>query len=469
MKNQHQQSKTDDTVYSETKLPEHIVPQAFSCVNTTELGNTSLHADLTQDATEGKPRYLSVTNIPPQQNVRHALSIGGKAIAKAADQGELIPKTKVKTGKGEGKKELVTVLTVKPSEYASEADFELGLLMMSEEQKEEVKNNIRELCKQMGDLTADIYDVVTYLYWDKVDRGLANDGFVPITTDEILEFRGLQKKLDGEGYTSGFRPDQHEAVIKQLYLMTWLHVETQYNEKKGKEKRVKTIRSPLLLIYKGIDWKQADLKEIRKAVFLVCPGYEFREAVMANRMTALLPLTILKYDYAKFYVEKRIGRYLVYIWRVRQNYKGYSDPHNLSTLIEVAGLTERYKKSPTEVINRIKKALERLQKDKVIADVKWGRNDKGELVVITEPPQEIKDHYSKIREVVLQQKVTKLIPDIEQKVLNACEQLGISKYTAAKEMGINKGTLHNILSGKRKPSVNDRKKMEKWLKGKGVL
>ncbi len=82
----------------------------------------------------------------------------------------------------------------------------------------------------------------------------------------------------------------------------------------------------------------------------------------------------VQYDPYRQKWEKRLARYLSWQWRIQASRTGYSRPYRVNTLLEVVG-EENGPQRPHLIRNRLEKALDCLQEDKLIASWQYERWD----------------------------------------------------------------------------------------------
>ena len=204
-------------------------------------------------------------------------------------------------------------------------------------------------------------------------------------------------------------------------------------------------------------------------------SFEFRPGIVFSpflfgpgRQIALLAARALTYSPKNQQYEKRLARYLSWQWRVKAAQLDYLRPYTVRTLLQAIAL-KTDKRFPNRTKKRLEDALNRLSDDGILRTWQYD-NDRSERkkvrwlgdwldsTILVEPPQTIFDRYRKIQargEVVdfgeLAERLKEKRLQAQLSVLGAAEQSGVSApdYLFA-EYG-------------RRPPVNVRTKLEKWL------
>src|SRR5699024_4360481 len=202
------------------------------------------------------------------------------------------------------------------------------------------------------------------------------------------------------------------------------------------------------------------------------PGDMFAHTLLNGRQTALMSKKALEYDVDKFPYEKRLTRYLSYIWRIRQQNASYTDTIRVQTLLDAIKLPLN-KKRPLRTWERLEKALERLEKDRVVKSFQFenanmniiGRRGWSkkmlEWKVQIVPPDEISSHYIQITSPT---SMPTQISGIAKKVKEKRESLALSLSQASEQIGVNVATLSRI-ENQKVSSIrgSTKKKIESWL------
>jgi|GEM_PF-3391657 len=417
------------------------------------------------DAPSITPELIEIANLPLYHELQTVYS------AKEFNTNKENPWPKAQLGE-------IGIAELKPVKIDSGDFFENNTLI--EWQEDMVKEVI-----DMGDDTADALDVVSYIWLTKAK---SPDSLVIIYSDDGLRMRGLKPRKNSRGYGCQYEVEQykkwaaHMAKLQNTWITVFKMDVTEIHEgKRGPFKKraqwggqsrtidVENRFGPLLLtgemdFTKNIAW-QYRLGGVF-AKFLFGPG----------RQTALLSCEALRYNPKTQQWEKRLTRYFAWQWRIRQKNGSYLDPYKVETLISAIKekIDERH---PMDTKNRLEKALDKLQEDRVIAgwqyEDAWDENvtkkrgggpwwkDWLFAKIHIEPPLGVTDHY---KNIALHESPKKAFPapkstdemdiGVERKnrnltIMQAAEQIGISKGQLSKaERGLNVGkkTLAKIRS-----------------------
>lgn len=262
----------------------------------------------------------------------------------------------------------------------------------------------------LDDTTADVL-LASLAQWLHSQKG--EDAF--IFADGILDYRGIKPKMKWEGpkrYRAGHHLEHRAAVARAMEQLDtlWLNItDVEIIELEGKRRKPKRLRLeskavsisdrisqvglgggylPMAWHYRLGQWAKPFLKE------------EFRQ-------TALLAQESLQYDPYRQEWEKRLARYFTFEWRIRARQGNYEQPYRVATLLEAINKDPKWER-PQRTRDRLEKALDRLERDAVIAGWEYERCNGEELptkgwlphwlkwtILVTAPP-EIIEHYATI-------------------------------------------------------------------------
>ena len=240
----------------------------------------------------------------------------------------------------------------------------MGELALQELQ-EAMRKKVTALAKH-GDLAADVFDIVT-AKWLKEAKHY--EAMVNITADDFLRARGLMARPGGSGRRGGFREMQRLEIQQQIDILsyTWVTVEEMdiVEEVKGKRKLAKW-RGESKAIALTSRFGQVRVDGSTDAfAWRIRPGDVFAKFLFGpGRQTALLSQKALNYDPYRQKWEKRLARYLAWIWRISSGRT--QEGLLVKTLIEAAGMNID-KNRPSRTRERLEEALDRLQEDQVIS------------------------------------------------------------------------------------------------------
>ena len=355
----------------------------------------------------------------------------------------------------------------------------------------ETHQRMAELVMSMGDLTADVLDIISAAW---INQATNPGTTIDITADDFLSYRGLQPQKSGTGRRGGYKNKARQEIASQIEILEnmWLVVSemTAYEEfetKNGKRRMPRKWQGESRVIIVSNRVRQVKLDGTTEEPFAWriglgdCLTYFL---LGLGRQTALLSQKALNYDPDKQKWEKRLTRYLSWLWRINsQNQK----PLTVSTIITKGIMESVDSKNPSRTKERFEKALDRLVYDKVISAWQYEKEDENiigqrgwianwlQWKVIVEPPQVIIDQYVKI--VDEKTRVTKQIKQSKKDVLDTAdvmitgamlkERRLLLKFTqlqAAEEIGISRPRISRIESNNNavitKPEL---KKLKIWF------
>ncbi len=334
--------------------------------------------------------YLAIGNNQAYINFRDKMARGAYSMEPGQWPEADISGGKVKEGKAIVKPDISPVLK------------EETLLDLQETMKSKVLSITRK-----GDLAADVFDIIT-AKWLKEARH--HEAMVTISADEIMEARGLQKMKGGSGRRGGYKDEWRQEIAEQIDTLSqhWITIAEMeaWEEVKGKKKKVKWRgEGRALTMDLRIGQEKLD-GSIDAYLWKVRPGSIFSEFLYGpGRETALLSSKALHYDYYRQQWEKKLTRYLAYIWRIDEGRT--MEGLLVKTLLYRAG-GELDEKRPGRTRDRLEKALDQLKDDDVIQswqyeDIEQARGRQWakkwiEAKIILEAPAELTKHYLPIRE-----------------------------------------------------------------------
>src|SRR5699024_4011295 len=183
-----------------------------------------------------------------------------------------------------------------------------------------------------------------------------------IYLDSILQQRGLQPKLNGNGRRGGYERKQRRQIKDALYVLEHVYV------------NIKNVTIYVQGSPKAIDVKGYLLQQMKKDTekLDVHTHFQFRlHAVFQHflmgslRQTKLFSKQVIAYDPYRKKWEKRLGRYLSWRWRTQARKGNYIQPHKVRTLLGKINMQENYS-APSRLRDRLETALDVLAEDGVI-------------------------------------------------------------------------------------------------------
>ena len=400
----------------------------------------------------------------PAFQIQRALAMGDKWQTDM-EAGKMWPSFDLTNSKG----------TVKGTAFMQPADVEPSILYGPELAKWQAKM-LEYAHNHLDDMTADIYDAIM-VEW--MDRAKYPEQMVMITLDQIMEYRALKPMMDKEGRRKGHRREDKEKIDQRVMAMTRVFIkfdEVTVTEEKDGKRRQKKIQAegPLL----QVDVKYSEKQDDGKAEVL---GYHCRPGLPIamglygpGRVTARMARMALEMDPYRERYEKRLLRYLAYLWRTRQAKGDYNQGIKVSTILEAIGL-EVEKKNPARTKERLEAALDRLKERGAIADWEYEGGDEAivgtrgwagkwlDWRVAVEPPAFIMDHYRAKINNPEPKRPALPAGELREAIREARKERGLTIAQAAEEIGISKSMLSMIENGRAKIGPRVRPKIEKWL------
>lgn len=234
-----------------------------------------------------------------------------------------------------------------------------------QELQEAMRERVTALAKQ-GDLAADVFDTITAKWLREKDP---SDAMITITADDILQARGLEKNISGCGERGGYKEKQRKEIQRQIDILSYTWITVQEMEVievvDGKRKKTKW-RGESKAIALTSRFGQIKIDGSTDAfAWRVRPGDVFTKFLDGpGRQTALLSCKALDYDPYRQKWEKRLARYLAWIWRISSGRT--QEGLLIKTLLDAAGAGVN-KRFPGRTRDRLEEALDRLQADDVIS------------------------------------------------------------------------------------------------------
>jgi hypothetical protein len=233
----------------------------------------------------------------------------------------------------------------------------------------------------MNDLTADVFDIVTYRWLQTAKHP---EAMVTITADELLKMRGLQPQKSGQ-YRGGFKKEKKELITQHIHILsnTWIYIdeiELPVIEDGKRQLKKFNPRSPAIVISSILDEVDENGKKHPYA-WRVRPGDVFAPFFLdkAARQTAWMSQMALKFDPQREKWEKRLTRYFAFQWRVRHNSGNFLAPIKVKTLLDNAIQGDVDPRNPLRTKERLEKSLNNLRQNNVIKD--WVYIDENEKIV----------------------------------------------------------------------------------------
>ncbi|OPL09898.1 MAG: hypothetical protein AVO34_12760 [Firmicutes bacterium ML8_F2] len=275
-----------------------------------------------------------------------------------------------------------------------------------EEMQEVMKDKVLVLTKQ-GDLAADVFDTIA-AKWLREAKHF--DAMVELTADDFLKARGLKPILSGTGRRGGYTEIQREAIQQQIEILncTWITVQEMeyYEVVNGRRKKSKWRGESKAIVVTSRYGQELTDGNLEIHAWRARPGDVFTKFLFGpGRQTALLSQKALQYDHYRQKWEKRLTRYLAWLWRISSGRT--REGVFVKTLIDAVGV-EINTTRPHRTRNRLEDALELLLKDGVISGWEYEDIDENitskrgwwkdwlDLKILISAPVEILEQYKNL-------------------------------------------------------------------------
>ena len=344
--------------------------------------------------------------------------------------------------------------------------------------------------RALDDLSADVLDAVCAL-WLQTARH--PDEMTDVHVDDLLRMRGLKRKQGGTGTHGGFHEKQRREIAAKMAALAATRITVSHMPvteavagTTGPRRRRTTWagESPALVV--SFEVGQVGLGGAVRPETCIAwrarPGDVFSRFLFgAGRETALLATKALAYDPYRQYWEKRLTRYLSWLWRIRGSTASYLDPIMVETVL-YAIREEINPHHPSHTKERLEQAFDTLTADEVIAGWQYAPGADEAIVgqrgwaagwrrwkVVIEPPQHLQAHYATIatprrgRAPALPAPAEAAPLSLGERIIQARTAQGLTQLRAAELIGISNGMLSLIEHDKARPSAATRRKIEDWL------
>ncbi len=331
--------------------------------------------------------------------------------------------------------------------------------------------------EQLSDLHVDVIDSLCATW---IIQASNPESQAVITADDVLKLRGLKPHLSGNGRRGGFTAEQRTEIIDAIQDLENVWFEITEKIQRGKKTKTDFIQSRAMVVLDRGGQMNLD-GSLDVTWFIFRPGSIFaRYLLTEGRQTALLSAHALRYNIRTEAIEKRLVRYMSWQWRIRSKSATYLQPYDAQTLAKECGL-EIPKRNAHRVVERLEKALDRLQTDGLIASWQytnwdWEKTKKHGWInewlsakIAIEPPDFIKDSYQSIHSAPLREEKPKLTsqnPQTEAEIAEVVKTkrklLKLTQMQLAEQLDLSQATLARIEGGKR-VSDDAKRKAVKWV------
>jgi hypothetical protein len=245
---------------------------------------------------------------------------------------------------------------------------------------------------KISDLTIDVFDCITALC---IKQLRDKENYVIIDVDNILMLRGLKPNINGRGIYGGYKEKQRVEIKEQIELLRNTKVQAVIGSKHITKYDNENI----------LDIQANNLGSLGQYSYKVRLGEIINKSLNERFYeTQLVSSTILNYSIKTDGLEKRIGRYFSWLWRVNAS-KG----SEILNKVKIQSIIEDVNYKPCISLakkeDRILKAFDKLMADGVVIRIKEVELRSDELesspgeylqqTIVAEPPTEIKEQYIK--------------------------------------------------------------------------
>lgn len=306
------------------------------------------------------PTYLYVMNNLPYHAVREVLAFGKFA----ASEDSPWPTAALKKGNTTGQAQLF------PPEMELQPYREPG------EQKHFIDLMWRQV-SELSDLDADVLDMLGAIW---LEQARSPNDYARVDVKRLLAMRGLKPKTGEGGRSSGYRPDQKQALFRAIQHISNVFLLIQDAElprgdnQRQRERREVRSRAFVVTDIAGNQTSAGGSLDIDE--FLIRPGVLFGHFLFGpGRQMALLSSKAIQYDRIRQDWEKRLARYLSWQWRNDALNQRAQRTFLVRTLLENCG-KQVDSAHPKRTRQRLEKALRQLQTDEVIAAWRWENQER---------------------------------------------------------------------------------------------
>ncbi|MEM9552626.1 MAG: helix-turn-helix transcriptional regulator [Acidobacteriota bacterium] len=323
-----------------------------------------------------------------------------------------------------------------------------------------------------SDLDADVLDATLALW---LQRARSDEQTVAIEIDEILRLRGLQPKRNAAGHGAGFHPAQRRRIVEALERLLALELVPDALPDDPDESTVPTRDAPRGPVLISAGRHDRDASDTVSAIVLR-PGPPLQPLLGRGRQVAWMARQVLAYDPYRRSIEKRLGRYLAWQWRIRARAGDYLRPLRVDTLLRAVDLDAALSRGrrPAVVRDRLESALDQLVDDAVLAAwhyERWREPATGrprwlahwrEAPVVLEPPPEIPDAYRSLER--RRRRGPRPVPSsLGRRLAVRRRRDALTQAAVAAQLGVSRAHIAALETGRRAPSATLAERLEAWL------
>ncbi|MFK7827901.1 MAG: helix-turn-helix domain-containing protein [Oligoflexales bacterium] len=338
----------------------------------------------------------------------------------------------------------------------------------------EWQERVAKYVLSLGDITADILDLVC-IQWLKSDpRNF--DEFIEMKASDFLQLRGL-KQRSARGGGSGYRTRQKKEVEEQIAILRNFWIQVGENSQLPGE-RQRFFRSTAINTSSEVGIETEEGEEFIYA-WRIRPGDVFMPTLLGDGRT-LAPLTekALQFDPYRRKLEKRLTRYLTWIWRIRHSKGHETQAISIQTLLERTK-TEVPTRNSLRIKERLEEALDTLKSNKICENWAYDEETDYDILekrgwvskwltwkVFIDPPLEVIEYFSQsnsIQEKPNSIKKSSCLDPLVSEMRKVRKSRGFTQRQLASQLEISSEYLSKIEQGRKVPSQKVVIRINTWM------
>ena len=353
-------------------------------------------------------------------------------------------------------------------------------LVLAPEEIDAIAQRMWTQREELSDKDADTMDAISTSW---IQGARSSSDRVPVYIDDLLHQRGLLPKKGGKGRRGGFDPKQRRDLWACLLRLQdiWIDLAevtlVEMDSNKRRRRKTRALQSRAFVMTDRVGQRRIDGTMDVEAI-LVIPGEAFGRFLLGpGRQLALLSSQALRYDPKRRRLEKRLARYLAWQWRAGARKGNFVRTYRIRTLGQEIGIDLDRPRNPVRTRERLEQALDRLERDGVIATwqyqepwneeklprKRWFSFWLDEALVAVEAPDVIKDAYRKLEQAPARPARLPVGHDSwGGRLKQHRTERQLSQMAAADQLGISQSYVAQLERG-REPSRTVRKKLEAWF------
>ncbi|RFB11500.1 hypothetical protein DZB84_20800 [Bacillus sp. HNG] len=260
--------------------------------------------------------------------------------------------------------------------FAELRPYESQTAQLTSEQNEVWLELIESTINSLDELTADLFDLITYLWMVSPKNP---DGYIEFHSNDALQIRNLKKRTS-KGREHDYREEDRFNIMRRVAALSSIWISL--GDRKVKIVNTQNIDDNELYKFKDFqrmfelgqvrvayDKKSGEAKGIY-AVQIKPTAVLTPYLVGPNRSLGLLDLKVFQYSHYTQREHKRLTRYLNLQWKIRTIKRTLKQPFKISTILKAMDLPSRL--NGLQIRDKFENTLDELQKDGVIKH--WSYN-----------------------------------------------------------------------------------------------